>query len=247
MRVTIVNVSHSIHATEFHAAVAAIRRQVNEDFGPAWSVTAILRGTTHNLASKAPIEGIHDALLYLGDSSQDPTSGVDNALGYHSTNHKDIPYGFVYLDVCSEYGEEWTTTLSHEVLELLGDPSAALTVSGPDPRRPTRHVQFDLEVCDPSQGDSYVIDDVRVSNFVTPTYFGKSGGPASTNFLKLKLKPFGVCPGGYFQFEDGKSVHQVNGKEAQAMLARRTAARKLMGMGRRNTRRAERLKGKRIP
>jgi len=57
MRVTIVNVSHSIHATEFHAAVAAIRKQVSEDFGPAWGSPAILRGTTHNLASKAPIEG----------------------------------------------------------------------------------------------------------------------------------------------------------------------------------------------
>jgi len=247
MRLTIVNISHSIHATEFHAAVTALRRQVSDDFQPAWNISAILRGITHNLASKAPIEGVHDALIYLGDSSQDPTTGVEGALGYHSTNHKDIPYGFVYLDICAEYGEEWTTTLSHEVLELLGDPSAAVTVSGPDPRKPTRHVQFDLEVCDPTQGDSYVIDDVRVSNFVTPAYFGKPGGPPATNFLKLKLNPFGVRPGGYFQYEDGKSVHQVNGKEAQAVLARRTEARKLMGLGRRNTRRAARLKGKRLP
>lgn len=247
MRVTIVNVSHSIHSSEFHAAVVAIGRQVKEDFEPAWNISAILRGVTHSLAGKAPIEGLNDALIYLGDSSQDPTTGVEGALGYHSTNHKDIPYGFVYLDICAEYGEEWTTTLSHEVLELLGDPSATLTVSGPDPRRKTRRVQFDLEVCDPTQGDSYVIDDIRVSNFVTPTYFAKAGGPPATNFLKLKLSPFGVRPGGYFQYEDSRGAHQVNGKQAEAMLARRTAARKLMGLGRRNTRRAERLKGKRVP
>lgn len=247
MRVTVVNVSHSIHSTEFHAAVAAIGKQVKEDFEPAWNISAILRGVTHSLAGKAPIEGLNDALIYLGDSSQDPTTGVEGALGYHSTNHKDIPYGFVYLDICSEYGEEWTTTLSHEVLELLGDPAATLTVSGPDPRKATRRVQFDVEVCDPTQGDSYLIDDVRVSNFVTPTYFGKAGGPAATNFLKLKLKAFGVRPGGYFQYEDSRGAHQVNGKQAEAVLARRAAARKLMGLARRNTRRAERLKGKRIP
>jgi len=247
MRVTVVNVSHSIHSTEFHAAVAAIGKQVKEDFEPAWNISAILRGVTHSLAGKAPIEGLNDALIYLGDSSQDPTTGVEGALGYHSTNHKDIPYGFVYLDICSEYGEEWTTTLSHEVLELLGDPAATLTVSGPDPRKATRRVQFDVEVCDPTQGDSYLIDDVRVSNFVTPTYFGKAGGPSATNFLKLALKPFGVRPGGYFQYEDSRGAHQVNGKQAEAVLARRAAARKLMGLARRNTRRAERLKGKRIP
>src|SRR5215472_12967749 len=154
MRVTVVNVSHSIHSTEFHAAVAAIGKQAKEDFDPAWNISSILRGVTHNLAGKAPIEGLNDALIYLGDSSQDPTTGVEGALGYHSANHKDIPYGFVYLDICSEYGEEWTTTLSHEVLELLGDPAATLTVSGPDPRKATRRVQFDLEVCDPTQGDA---------------------------------------------------------------------------------------------
>lgn len=247
MRVTVVNVSHSIHSTEFHAAVAAIGKQAKEDFEPAWNISAILRGVTHNLSGKAPVEGLNDALIYLGDSSQDPTTGVEGALGYHSTNHKDIPYGFVYLDICAEYGEEWTTTLSHEVLELLGDPDATLTVSGPDPRKPTRRVQFDLEVCDPTQGDSYLIDDIRVSNFVTPTYFGKAGGPSATNFLKLALKRFGVRPGGYFQYEDSRGVHQVTGKQAETVLARRMAARKLMGLGRRNTRRAERLKGKRIP
>ena len=44
------------------------------------------------------------------------------------------PYGFVYLDICARYGENWTTTLSHEVLELLADPNAAMTVAGPRPK-----------------------------------------------------------------------------------------------------------------
>ena len=101
--------------------------------------------------------------------------------------------------------------------ELLGDPAATLTVSGPDPRKPTRRVQFDLEVCDPTQGDSYLIDDVRVSNFVTPTYFGKAGGPAATNFLKLKLKPKELPTGlvvEVWRYPDGSRVVELSTKAA---------------------------------
>ncbi|HTA19008.1 MAG TPA: hypothetical protein VK989_06930, partial [Polyangia bacterium] len=146
MRLTIANISKSISAVDFRAAVAAIRRQVNDDFGPEWSVTATLRGTTVSIANKAPIAGQHDAILYLGDSSQDPTTGVTGALGYHSANHANIPYGFVYLDICAQYGESWTTTLSHETLELLADPTAMLTVSGPAPKGHKGSAYYDLEV-----------------------------------------------------------------------------------------------------
>src|SRR4051794_25603109 len=95
MRLTIVNVSKSVTSNDFHAAVAAIRRQVQDDFGPEWNIAAKLRSTTHTLAKgSTPIEGIHDVIIYVGDSSQDPTTGVEGALGYHSVNHKDVPYGF---------------------------------------------------------------------------------------------------------------------------------------------------------
>lgn len=238
MRLTIVNVTSSIKSPPFQDVVRALRRQVSEDFAPIWSTTAILRGVTHKLG-QAKIDGIHDAIIYLGDSSQDPNGGVADAYGYHSANYDDIPFGFVYLDVCEKYGEEWSSTLSHEVLELLADPAATLTVSGPNPKKQSPHtVQYDLEVCDPTQGDSYTIDDVKVSNFVTPAYFGKSGGAPETNFLKLQLKPFGVRPGGYFQYEVGNAVHQVDGEK---VTATRVAARKILALYRRNARREERL------
>jgi hypothetical protein len=38
-------------------------------------------------------------------TAEDPTTGVDGALGDHSINHSDVPYGFVYLDICQKYGE----------------------------------------------------------------------------------------------------------------------------------------------
>lgn len=242
MRLTVVNLSKTLQHAEFHAAIAAIAKQVDEDFAPEWNVSAIVRGTTAKIgANEAPIQGRHGAIIYVGDSSQDPTTGVENALGYHFVNHKDVPYGFVYLDICEAYGQAWSWTLSHEVLELLADPDAVLTVSGPDPDDHHRHVNFDLEVCDPTQSDSYSIDGVAVSNFVTRAWFGMTGGTNKTNFLELELAPFGVRPGGYAQYEDGNEVIDIQGDLAPEIANRRRAARGNMKKGRRNTRRADRL------
>jgi hypothetical protein len=239
MILTVANISTAIGSADFQAAIAAIGRQVNEDFAPEWGISANVRGTAVSLKNrKAPIQGNHDAIIYVGDSSQDPTTGVEGALGYHSANHSGIPYGFVYLDITDEFGENWTTTLSHEVLELLGDPTAAMTVSGPAPNGPGGSVHYDLEVCDPTQGDSYDIDSIIVSNFVGKSYFELTGGSGDTNFLKLDLAAFGVRPGGYFQYEDFRGTHQVQGER---VTERMLAAKRLMKTGRRNERRRLRV------
>lgn len=245
MRLTIVNASTRIKTAEFRAAVRAIGRQVKEHFTPEWGIHATLAERRAQVApkSKVTIDDAADAFIYVGDAALDPTTGVDGALGYHSTNHSDKPYGFVYLDVCDEYKEEWTCTLSHEVLELLADPDASLTVGGPNPGKGATRVYFDLEVCDPVQGDTYRIDDVVVSNFVTRRYFDMRGKSSATNHLGLPLKRFGVRPGGYFQYESGGRTHQVNGSKAARLIAQRAAARARMGGARRNNRRSVRLAG----
>jgi hypothetical protein len=240
MRLTVANISTTIAPADFQAAIRAIGQQVAADFQPEWNVAATITGVTTSLGHRrAPIQRNQDAIIYLGDSSQDPTTGVQGALGYHSANHKNIPYGFVYLDICKEYGEVWTCTLSHEVLELLADPTASMTVTGPAPNGASGSVYYDLEVCDPTQGDSYTVDSVVVSNFVGRSYFDLTGGSGKTNFLDLSLDPFGVRPQGYFQYEDSSGAHQVQGeKVTPGMLA----AKAKMKDGRRNARRALRLR-----
>ena len=96
---------------------------------------------------------------------------------------------------------------------------------------------YDLEVCDPTQGDSYEVEGVAVSNFVGKHYFGIVGGSGQTNFLGLPLKSFGVRPRGYFQYEDKSGAHQVMGEK---VTDKQVEARKRMKMARRNTRRAAR-------
>ena len=240
MQITIANISTKVQPTDFQSAVRAIARQVSEDFAPEWGINATLMGMTTKLRSGrlAAVQGLRNALIYVGDSSEDPTTGVAGALGYHSDNHRNVPYGFIYLDICEQYGENWTCTLSHEVLELLGDPTAAMTVAGPAPKPHAGFVHYDLEVCDPTQGDSYSIDSVVVSNFVGKSYFNLVGGSGKTNFMDLQLDPFGVRPKGYFQYESATGSHQVNGeKVTPGMLAAKTK----MAEGRRNYRRIERL------
>jgi hypothetical protein len=184
MKLVVANVSTLVPHAKFRAAVRAIQKQVTQHFKPEWGIAAQLKPIAVSLgARKAPIQKSADAILYLGDSSSDPATGVDNALGYHAANNRGIPYGFIYLDVCADSKEPWSCTLSHEVLELLGDPDAVLTVTGPSPKDASATVYYDLEICDPTQGDRYKIDDIVVSNFVGRRYFGMSGGTGRTNHL----------------------------------------------------------------
>jgi len=236
MNLTIVNISTSIDNQSFQSTVRAINKQVIYDFQPEWNISATIFGTSTDIGAKAPIDGNHDAIIYLGDLSQDPNTGVEIVLGYHFTNHSKVPYGFVYLDVCSMYNEEWSCTLSHEVLELLADPTAVLTVSGQAPGR-VDTVFYDLEVCDPTQGDGYQIDGVTVCNFVGKSYFGLIGGSGKTNFLNLRLSRFGVRPHGYLQYEDTSGSHKIYGEN---VTDERKSAQILLGTARRNARRSER-------
>jgi hypothetical protein len=239
MNITIANLSRQIFAADFQGAVCAIGRQVAEHFQPEWGTGATLKGVWVSLVGKkAPIQKGADAVIYLGDSSEDPTTGVEDAEGYHSANNKGIPYGFVYLDICAKAKEAWSFTLSHEVLELLADPDTALTVAGPRPKHVPGTVYYDLEVCDPTQGDYYLIDKVVVSNFVGKKYYGLSGGSGKTNYLNLPLRAFGVRPGGYLQYETGSRSHHIYGSR---VTPGQKAAKKAMQNIRRNARRAERL------
>ncbi len=239
MNLVIANVSKLIPHAPFRAAVRAIQKQVTNHFKPEWGCGAQLKPIIISIgARKAPIQSSADAILYLGDSSSDPTIGVEDAYGYHAANNKGIPYGFVYLDICASSKESWTCTLSHEVIELLGDPDAVLTVTGPSPKSATGTVYYDLELCDPTQGDTYKIDGVEVSNFVGRHYFGMSGGSGRTNHLNKRLKPFGVRPGGYLQYELSGKAHQIYGSR---ITEEHKAAKRKMARIRRNARREGRL------
>ncbi len=141
MKLTVVNIGKRVAASEFQQAIDAANHQLLHHFTPEWSIAATVRGLASDIGKdKAPIEGNNDIIIYFGDSSQDPTTGVDNALGYHYFNHASVPYGFVYLDICEQAHESWSVTLTHEIMELLVDPTCATVQVGPDPKGDGRSI-----------------------------------------------------------------------------------------------------------
>jgi len=191
---------------EFQSAIRAVNRQITEDFAPYWGLSAELRleGKSESKPSKHSLADMRgDAVMYVWDKVD-----VDDALGYHDKNDRGIPYGFVFLDLSAELEEPWTVTLSHEAMELIGDPEVNLLVVGPNPHDRRKKVFHWYEMCDAVQDESYEIDGIKVSNFLLPLYFTSSDERGGRNdFLGRShdgetLRSFGVNPGGYIGFFD---------------------------------------------
>lgn len=213
MRISVVNITHGLLSdSEVIVAIRAINRQIQEDFAPYWNLHGQLR-LEGNSADQPSVDYPEDmqgeAIIYLWDRAD-----VPNALGYHEANHRGIPYGFVFIDIATEIGENWTVTFSHEALELIGDRQANKLARGPHPRDRLKSVYHWHEMCDAVQSESYEIDDVQVSNFVLPLYFTEGEEAGSRNdFMGTKyrigsndsvqsLTSFGINPGGYVGFYD---------------------------------------------
>jgi hypothetical protein len=219
-------------------AIRAINRQISCDFQPYWGFGATLRleGGDRSGSRRMRVTDMRgEAILYLYD-----VVAVRDAYGFHDRWFRGIPYGVVYHELSDKLGEEWTTTFSHEALELIADPEANMLVQGPDPHRPRRRVFYWLEVCDPVQNESYVIDGVHVSNFVLPLYYTASAERTGrndflgTNHHGRTLRSFGVNPGGYvgyFNPRTGKDQTYDAPEDSVARKRLRLKARLRTGRG----------------
>ncbi len=210
MIISVINHTNGqIKDEEMQAAIRAINRQAGEDFEPYWSLGATLRleGKSGNKPEKQALADMRgDAVIYLWNKTD-----VPGALGYHDANNRGIPFGFVFTELSKKIGENWTVTLSHEALELIGDPEVNLLVQGPHPADPKTIVFHWYEMCDAVQTETYEIDEIEVSNFLLPLYFtgGEEAG-GRNDFLGRShngktLKSFGVNPGGYIGFFNPKT------------------------------------------
>jgi hypothetical protein len=206
MLISIVNFTKKLKDDDVQKAIRAVNHQIALDFEPYWHMGARLRlegaGTRMNRQSPQELRG--DAIIYLWDKAAD----VDDAVGYHDKNNGGLPYGFVFTQIAEELEEPWSVTLSHEALELIGDPEVNVLVAGRHPKDRRKTVYFWYEMCDAVQDDRYSIDGVEVSNFVLPLYFTLAPEVGSRNdFLGRRvngklLESFGFNPGGYVGFFD---------------------------------------------
>ncbi len=210
---------------DIQVALRAVNRQIKEDFEPYWSLGATLRLEGRSTARKnsPPVDMRGDAIVYLRAAADS-----DDALGFHDTHYRGIPCGYVFTEVSDELAESWTTTLSHEALELIGDPEVNLLVMGPHPKKPRRNVFHWYEMCDAVQAESYKIDEIAVSNFVLPLYFtGTEERGGRNDFLGNRhggrtLRSFGVNPGGYVGYFDPRTgKHHTHDADDKGLAAER--------------------------
>jgi hypothetical protein len=139
----------------------------------------------------------------------------DGDLGYHFI--EGVPSTYVFSrDEKGRKVTNWTSTLSHEVLEMIADPGMNLYASGYYITKSGRHYRafIPYEVCDAVQEKLYTIDGVTVSDFVVPEWFEEERPRNSMkfSFLGSVHEPFEIAKAGYIDAVVGPSVRTIWGE-----------------------------------
>ncbi len=192
-RIALIDTTGHIVDNEVARVAAAIDIQLARDVSRFWPVNAVVTALPH-ASLVAP--GMWPVFI-VGETD-------DNSAGFHRTLHQQ-PYAEV-VD-----GPNWSIAASHEILEMLVDPSGNRLVAAPavtvteqgDVQDAAGTVEYLLEICDPSEDPefAYEIDSVLVSDFYTPAFFDAFSAPgARYSFRGVITHPRRVCPGGYLSW-----------------------------------------------
>jgi hypothetical protein len=182
--ISVINQSKRVSDADVAAIVTALGTQLSRDYAPLFGLVpaleAVAKGHTPNP------EGFP---LHLLDVPDDP-----NALGYHTAELAKV-FANPILDnggAVLAGANSIAVTISHEILETLGDSPANKWADMPDGS------DVAYELCDPVEGDSYDINGVSVSNFALQAWFDPSAESGSRfDFLGKLSKAFSMTAGGY--------------------------------------------------
>ena len=216
VQISVINASTVLGDSEIQPVVDGLQKQVSNEFRSAWGIDAELNFVPNGTP---PPEGTW-WLSILDDSDQ------AGALGYHDLTPQGLPLGKVFAGTDLKYGNSWSVTASHELLEMLADPNINLTVLVQSSDTAGRLYAY--EVCDACEADTngYKIGDVLVSDFVFPSWFEDFRAQGSTQFDQSNniKAPFQLLAGGYigvFDVNSGSGWHQVtNEKRPTSTLLR---------------------------
>lgn len=195
---SIVVVDHTgdLTAGELEKTCDAIMAQIHRDVGTSapggWGALATVRAATPQTPPRE--------LEWLVGNFTDPDQ--PGALGYHDMTEHGMPLGKFFSRLDAADGVRWSTTLDHEVLEMLIDPMLALCFQGPDGKI------WAGEICDAVEADKYTTDSgIVLSNFVKPSYFQppREPTPGCYDHMGLVKSPLEIRSGGYNQYLDMRS------------------------------------------
>ena len=161
----------------------AIKEQLNNEFSSFYGGDYYIR--VCDASSRKDTE--------IAVNIRDSLPGMVDALGYHFVTNgvPDIEIGLEYLSDLTKGYDSLSVVMSHEVLEVIGDPGANLWVDRGDGTMRAR------ELCDAVEDTTYLASNgVEVSNFLLPAAFiPKAQGP--WDYLKILWNASAITDGGY--------------------------------------------------
>lgn len=194
-----------ISDAEIERDIPAWEHAINVDFAKYWHTTQyklVFLGR-----KDAPSGAISAVFVNKGP--------VKGALAYHWTERGNAPSITVYAGTGVYYGFDNSISFTHELEELAADPvTSAMNQGYPADYYYIQKANGDIkiafqlgvvgwfqEVSDPVESDYYKINGVKISDFVTPSWFNDGVG-GRYDFMGLCQQPFWIRPGGYAQFYD---------------------------------------------
>jgi hypothetical protein len=188
--------------------VDAVKIQCDRDVVPIWG-----KSVNFNIIPKGgtPTKGNWQCGFF--DNSD--TAG---ALGWHDVGPNNEPIIKCFTKTAEGFGESPSVTLSHEVIECIGDADANTTVKGFDGNgKPALLFQ---ELCDMVESSLYAINGVQVSDFVSPAWFAEPDKSGVFDFLKVTKKAWELASGGYEEvsYDNGNTWDQIDKASTRSHL-----------------------------
>jgi hypothetical protein len=191
--VAIVSETEAVSARDLMRVAAAVQKQVLRDFGPIWGVEATVD----------PFGALEDVPIGYWPVIVRDDIGYQGAAGVH-LDEDGQPFALV------QSSDSWSLTASHEVLEMLADPFGNRLIAGDSIKSDQGRVQYLVEVCDPSEGESfgYTSNGILVSDFYTPSFFDPvTAAGVRYSYSGAITGPRQVLRGGYLSWNDPVTDH----------------------------------------
>jgi hypothetical protein len=186
IQIAVINESTAITDAQVQAMIPAFATQWNRDLAPIWTLDQVQLTWTPK-TEQPPATSWW--LVFVDDTDH----GSD--LAYHDLTSSGLPLAKVFVRTILADSSSVSVKASHELCEMAVDPKNKLAARHPD------GTFWACEICDPVDSDEYgyEIDGVRVSDFVTPAWFGAKGATGPFDFQKHITSAFEVLAGGYAQ------------------------------------------------
>jgi hypothetical protein len=226
--VALVSLTSEISTGNLMRVAAAVQKQVTRDFAPMWGVD----GTVNAFAELKDVPSDYHPVVLFSDPDElvgrlEFEIGNVNATrlveqfqgrrlgGIHLSAFTRQPFALVAA------ADGWSVAVSHEILEMLADPSGNRLVAAAHPSDENERVRYLVEVCDPCQTVWYPVNGVQVSDFYTPRYFDPVRNPAAAySFTGAVDHPLDVLEGGYITWIDPRDsgLYQLRGGDPAPVL-----------------------------